>query len=104
DFGVFNRVVALSTSVQAIDAVARRSHVLVDDATYRATLPKQPNRLSSLVFADVNRVLQLGEQMGMTGGTRIQELMPDLAKIRAAGLSSTSSARDSTTELSLEIP
>jgi hypothetical protein len=68
------------------------------------TLPDQPERLTSLVFVDLSRLLQLAEQTGLTSGARITELLPDLSKIRAIGLNSTSRQRDTTTELNLEIP
>jgi hypothetical protein len=103
DYAVSGGLVVVSTSVSAIDAVAQRSHALASDAAYRATLPDQPPRLSSLVFGDVSQLLQLGEQTGLTGGAGTRALLPDLSKIRAIGLSSTSGNRDTTTELSLEI-
>ena len=103
DYAVFNGLVVVSTSVSAIDGVAQRSHALASDAAYRATLPDQPPRLSSLVFGDVTQLLQLGEQTGLTSGAGTRALRPDLSKIRAIGLSSTSGEGDTTTELSLEI-
>jgi hypothetical protein len=104
DYGVFNGLVAVSTSVEAIDAVAQRSRSLADDATYKATLPSQPQQVSSLVFLDFSRLLRLGEQMGLTSGSRIRELLPDLSKVRAIGLRSTRGSDGTSTELTLEIP
>lgn len=103
DYAVFNGLVVVSTSVSALDAVVQRSHALASDAAYKATLPDQPPRLSSLVFGDVSQLLQLGEQTGLTGSAGTRMLLPDLSKIRAFGLSSTNGDRDTTTELSLEI-
>jgi hypothetical protein len=103
DYAVFNGLVVVSTSVSAIDGVARRSHALASDAAYRATLPDQPPQLSSLVFGDVSQLLQLGEQTGLTSGAGTRALLPDLSKVRAIGLSSSSGERDTTTELSLKI-
>ena len=60
--------------------------------------------MSSILFTDFNQLLSLGEQTGLTSGTRLRELLPDLEKIRAIGLSSTSADSDTTTELRLEIP
>jgi len=94
----------LSTSVAAIDGVVRRNHALADDAAYKATLPGQTEPVSSLVFGDVSRLLALGEQIGLTSGARTRQLLPDLSRIRAIGVSSTSQGRDTTTELRLEIP
>jgi hypothetical protein len=104
DFGVFNGLLVVSTSVAAIDAVAQRSRPLAEDSSFKATLSDRPHRLSSLVFLDFSRLLALGEQMGLAGGARTRELLPDLSKIRAIGVSSTSRGNDTTTELSLKIP
>jgi hypothetical protein len=103
DYAVFNGLVVVSTSLSAIDGVSQRSHALAADAAYRATLPDQPSRLSSLVFGDVRQLLALGEQTGLTSGAGTRALMPDLSKIRAIGLSSTSTDRDTTTELNFAI-
>jgi hypothetical protein len=103
DYAVFNGMVVVSTSVSAIEGVAQRVRSLDGDATYRATVSDGPDRLTSLVFGDVSRLLQLGEQLGLTSGAGTRELLPDLSKIRAIGLSSTSAERDTTTQLSLEI-
>jgi len=80
----------LSTSVAAIDGVVQRSHSPADDAVYAATLSDRPEQVSSLLFGDVNRLLALGEQTGLTSGARTRELLPDLSRIRAIGVSSTS--------------
>ena len=103
DYAVFNGLVVVSTSLSAIDGVSQRSHALAADAGYRATLSDQPSRLSSLVFGDVSQLLALGEQTGLTSGAGTRAVLPDLSKIRAIGVSSTSGDRDTTTELSLEI-
>jgi hypothetical protein len=103
DYAVWGGLVVASTSVSAIDGVSQRSHALAADAAYRATLPHQPSRLSSLVFGDVSQLLQLAEQTGLTSGAGTRALLPDLSKVRAIGLSSTSGDRDTTTELSVQI-
>ncbi len=103
DYAVFNGMVVVSTSESAIEGVAQRSRALASDSAYRATLPDQPPKLSSLVFGDVGQLLALGEQTGLTGGAGTRVFLPDLSKLRAIGLSSTSGDHDTTTELSLEI-
>ena len=104
DYAVFNGLVVVSTSVRAIDQVASRSRALGDDKAYKTVLGNQPGQLSSVLFADFSQLLSLGEQTGLTSGTRMRELLPDLAKVRAIGLSSTSGESDTTTELHVEIP
>jgi hypothetical protein len=104
DYTVFNGLVVVSTSLQAIDEVASRSRSLAGDNAYKAVLSDQPGQLSSVLFADFSQLLRLGEQTGLTNGTRMRALLPDLAKVRAIGLSSTSGESDTTTELHVEIP
>jgi hypothetical protein len=103
DYAVFNGLVAVSTSVSAIEGVAQRRHALGSDPAYRATLPDQPPRLSSLVFGEVSQLLALGGQTGLTSGAGTRALLPDLSKLRAVGLSSSSGGTDTTTQLSLEV-
>ncbi len=103
DYGVFDGMIVLSTSMQAIDGVAQRARSLAAGVPYQATLADRPDRLTSLVFGDVSGLLQLGEQTGLTSGARMRELLGDLSKVRAIGLSSTSGERDTTTKLNLEI-
>ena len=104
DYAVFNGLVVVSTSVRAIDEVASRSRSLADDNAYKTVLADQPGQVSSVLFADFSQLLSLGEQTGLTSGARMRALLPDLAKVRAIGLSSTGGESDTTTELHLEIP
>ena len=104
DYAVFNGLVVVSTSLRAIDEVASRSRSLDDDNAYKTVLADQPGQVSSLLFADFSQLLNLGEQTGLTSGTRMRALLPDLAKVRAIGLSSTGGKSDTTTELHVEIP
>jgi hypothetical protein len=104
DYAVFDGLVVVSTSVAAIDQVASRSHSLADEQTYKTALSGRPDELTSVLFTDFSQLLSLGEQTGLTSGARMRELLPDLAKVRAIGLSSTNGESDTTTELRLEIP
>ena len=104
DYAVFDGLVVVSTSVAAIDQVASRSHSLADEQTYKTALSARPDELTSVLFTDFSQLLSLGEQTGLTSGERVRELLPDLAKVRAIGLSSTNGESDTTTELRLEIP
>jgi len=101
---VFDGLVVVSTSVAAIDQVASASHPLADEQTYKTALSGRPDELTSVLFTDFSQLLSLGEQTGLTSGARVRELLPDLAKVRAIGLSSTNGESDTTTELRLEIP
>jgi Protein of unknown function (DUF3352) len=103
NYGVFNGLAVVSTSLQAIDQVAQRSRALGGDAAYRAAVPTGSGQVTSLVFGNFTALLSLAEQTGLTSG-RTHELLPDLSKVSTIGMSSTSRKHDTTTELTLEIP
>jgi hypothetical protein len=106
EFGVFDGLAVVSTSVRAIAEVAQRSRALAGDRAYQAVLPagSGEGQVSSLVFGDFTRILDLAQQTGLTSGARTRELLPDLSKIRTVGVSSTSGKNETTTTLTLEIP
>jgi hypothetical protein len=104
DYAVFHGLVVISTSLDAIAAVASAKHAIGQEQEFRQTLAGRPQRVGSLLFLDSSQLLSLGEQMGITGGARFQALRQDLAQIRAVGLSSTSGEDDTTAELYLQIP
>jgi hypothetical protein len=60
--------------------------------------------VTSVLFLDFSQLLRLGEQTGLTRSAQYNALRPDLQKVRAVGLSSTSGETDSTAELFLQIP
>jgi hypothetical protein len=66
-------------------------------------LGSPPGQVTSLLFSDLPQLLSLGEQTGLIQSTRLATVWPDLAKIRAIGLTSTRGELDTTTELSLQI-
>jgi hypothetical protein len=103
DYGVFDGLVVVSTSVAGVGDVAERANSLAGQAEYKSVLSGQPKQLSSLLFLDFSQLLRLGEQTGLVSGARLGQLLPDLTHIRAVGLSSTGGERDTTTELGLEI-
>jgi hypothetical protein len=60
--------------------------------------------VTSLLFLELSQLLSLGERTGLTRSASLRRLEPDLARIRAIGLTSTSGEADTTAELSLQIP
>jgi hypothetical protein len=104
NYAVFDGLVVASTSINGIAAVAGRTRSLGSDPLFKSSLPERPDRVRSLVFFDFSQLLSLGEQTGLTNGSRVRSLQPDLRKIRAIGLYSMSGEADSTAELSLKIP
>ena len=103
DYAVFDGLVVVSTSPDAIAAIAHHAHALSSDTAYRTAVGGQPARVTSLVFFDFSQLLSLAEQTGLTRSARFGAIGPDLERIRAVGLSSTAGETDTTAELFLQI-
>jgi hypothetical protein len=64
--------------------------------------PRKP--ITSLVFLDPNQLLRLGADTGIGPAGALEGSRRDLAKVRAVGVTTTGSSRESTVDLSLWIP
>jgi hypothetical protein len=104
DYAVSGHELLLSTSLQGIAGAAHHARSLLDDRAYGLTLGNHPARVTSLLFLDLNQLLSLGEQTGLITGTRYRVLKPDLERVHAIGLDTTSGEAESTAELFLQIP
>ena len=103
-FAVSHGLVVVSTSLRALAGVIMHARSLADESAYRAALANGPSQVTSLLFLDFSQLLSLGEQTGLMHGPQIAALRPDLEKIRAIGLDSTSGESDTTSELFIDIP
>jgi hypothetical protein len=101
DYAVFRGLVVFSTSLSSLQSVIEHRGAVADDPAYRA-VAGPPKRVTSLLFLDLRQLLSLGEQMGLTQSAPLQALMPDLARVRAVGMSSMGGEDDSTAELTLQ--
>jgi hypothetical protein len=104
DWAVFRGLVVLSTSVRAIEGIASHRAALSDTRPFHATLGDHPDQVTSLLFFDFHQLLAIGEQAGLMRGAQLGALRPDLERIRAVGLASTSGESDTTSEMFLQIP
>lgn len=102
-YAVFDNLIVVSTSLDGIAGVIAHDHALTGDSGYHLVLGSHPEQVTSLLFLDLSQLLSLGEQTGLARSTRYRGLRPDLDKVRAVGLSSTSGGTDSTAELTLQI-
>lgn len=103
NYALFHGLLAISTSLPALGAVAQHSRALTGEPGYRAALGGAPSRVTSLVFLDFNQLLDLAERTGLLRGARLEALRPDIERLRTAGLYSTRGEADSTAELTFEI-
>jgi len=104
DYSVAHGLVIVSTSRAPVASVLRHAAALSGESAYRSVLPMGSNGVSSLVFLDFNQLLNLVGQTGLTRGAHFAALRPDLQRIRAVGIRSTSGEDDSIAELFLQIP
>jgi hypothetical protein len=104
DYTVFGGLVVVSTSMRGIAGVVGRTASLSRDREYVEAVGARPDRVTSLLFLDFSQLLRLGEQTGLMSGASFDALLPDLEKVRAIGLYSTSGESDTTAELHLQIP
>ena len=94
----------ISTSLQGVAAVVAHSHPLASDPGFRFALGARPDRVTSLVYLDVSRLLTLGEQSGLAKSATYRLLRSDLEKITSIGLTSTRTPSSSTSNLAIRIP
>lgn len=104
DYTVIGNDLVLSTNLAGIAGVARHAGSIVDQPAYRLTLGNHPARVTSLLFLDLSQLLRLDEQTGLITGARFLALKPDLERVHAIGMDSTSGEAGSTADLFLQIP
>jgi hypothetical protein len=93
----------VSTSLAGIGA-ARKAEGLSGTDGFDAVLGDRPDKLSALVFLDLNQLLTLGEQAGLAEDPRYLALRDDLQKLRNAGAVLTREGEFTTAELTFQIP
>jgi hypothetical protein len=100
---VFDGKVAVSTSAAGIRAVRAKGEHLSDTDQWQKAVGNHPDLVSSLVFLDFSRLLQLGEQTGLGESRAYQAAKGDLEKVRAIGADTSGNDSESTAEISLLI-
>ena len=103
DYAVFDGLAVVSTSADAIGAIASHSHAMSADPGYRAAVGDQAKRVTSLVSIDFSQLLSLADQTGFTHGASVGAIGTDLARIHTVGLTSAAGENDTTAELFLQI-
>lgn len=98
---VWDGKVAVSTSPKGIAAVRGAGKRLTDTDNWQKAVGNHPESLSSLLFLDFTRLLQLGEATGLGDSSAYQAAKGDLSRVRAIGASTTGSDSESTAEISL---
>jgi len=104
DYAVFHGLVAISTSLDGIAAVARPGPpTLQRSAPFATVLGDHPAAVTSLVYANLAEILSVAKELGLSAESLFTHLLPDLQRVSAVGLTSTRGRGESTTEVTLAI-
>ena len=102
-YAVFDGKLVVSTAPGGIRAVVEDRRPLTDDGAFDDTLAGRPRQVTSLVFLDFDQLLDLAEATGLGADPRYLAVREDLRKVRALGGYSSSSGRQTTAEITLQI-
>jgi hypothetical protein len=94
----------LAGSLDGLSALAAEGPRLGDSRGFRAVLGDTGDPLTSLVFLDPDQLLRLGADTSVAAPGALEGSRRDLAKVRAAGVTTTGTSRESTVDLSIWIP
>ena len=94
----------VSTALDGIATITGDGPRLRDARGFEAVTGNARNPITSLVFLDPNQLLRLGADTGIGPAGALEGSRRDLAKVRAIGVTTTGSSRESTVDLSLWIP
>lgn len=103
DYAVFGGLVVISTSLQGVAGVVAHNGQLAADPGFRSVLASRPDRLNSLVYLDLSRLLPFAEQSGLANSATYRLLRADLQRISSIGLTSTRTSSSSTSNLTVQI-
>lgn len=102
-YAAFDRRLVISTSLAGI-AAARKDGELEDADSFELLLGERPERLSALVFLDLDRLLTLGQLVGLAEDPRLLALSDDLQRLGAVGANLSRKENAVTGELATKIP
>ncbi len=103
-WAVDGKTLILSTSLDGISTITGDGPRLGDARGFDAVTGNPRNPITSLVFLDPNQLLRLGADTGIAPAGALEGSRRDLAKVRAIGVTTTGTSRESTVDLSLWIP
>lgn len=96
--------VIVSTSIAGLESAKDPDPPLSGTDNVQKAVGDSGKEVSSLLFLDFTQLLRLGEQTGLRDNRQYLAVAPDLEKIRAIGVSSTTEEGASTSEINLLIP
>jgi hypothetical protein len=103
NYAAFGGDLLVSTDPNGI-ATARKGAHLADSADFKTLLGDRPKSTTALVFFDLQRLLALADQAGLSSNPTYSAVRDDLQKIGAAGIVLARKGKDIDAELRLKLP
>lgn len=103
NYGAVNGDLLVSNTVDGV-AGARKGQHLAQTADFQTVLGDRPSDPSALVFLDLEKLLALADQAGLSSNPTYSAVRDDLQKIGAAGIVLAREGKDIDAELRLKTP
>jgi hypothetical protein len=102
-YGAFGGNLVVSNAIGGI-AAARKGQHLDQTADFKTVLGDRPKNPSALVFVDLEKLLALADQAGLSSNPTYSAVRDDLQKIGSAGVVLAREGKDIDAELRLKSP
>jgi uncharacterized protein DUF3352 len=102
-YAAFDGKLVVSTALEGI-AAAHAGGGLGDDEAFRIVLGGLPERPAAVLFLDLDRLLALGERVGLAQAPAYLAVRDDLQKLGAVGLTLSREGKHTNAELLFKIP
>jgi hypothetical protein len=102
-YGVFDRKLVISTQPAGIEQVRSGGDELAGSGAYEAATDRLPDRVSALVFLNLDEVFGLAQQAGLATDPLYASLSEDISRIGSLGLAVNGSKSELRSELFLAI-
>lgn len=103
NYAAFGGDLLVSTDPNGIAAARKGAH-LSDSGDFKTLLGDRPKSTSALVFFDLEKLLALADQAGLSSNPTYSAVRDDLQKIGAAGIVLAREGKDIDAELRLKLP
>ena len=102
-YGIFDGKLVISTQPEGISQVRSSGDSLAGTSGYQAAVDRLPDRVSALVFLNLDEVLGLAQQAGLAEDPLYASLSEDISHLQSLGLAVRGSDEQLRSELFLAI-
>jgi hypothetical protein len=102
-YAIFDGKLVISTQPEGISQVRSEGDELAASGGYKAATDRLPDRVSALIFLNLDEVLGLAQQAGLAEDPLFASLSEDISHVQALGLAVRGSDEELRSELFLAI-